>query len=220
MICVFLSLFPSNHFERKKPMAKNHFSTMSQGQGIPFINGNMVIATPVIKQITIGISVNVEYNGKTLNHTFEPRETIEEIVSYFADDLHMDFNFKSDRDKFNAFIGNTRLCWTYHIAYYAKKFNNRKIITINVLNKGSVPCFRNAIIMGYSANEIASLINDLNTILPAAQWFEKWEADQYQNYLMPPPPPVPQPVQPPPQPIIIASSSDDSDDSTFDDESE
>ena len=181
---------------------------MSQQQGIPFILGNMTFNTPVIRRVQKGITVYVEYNGKTVSRIFGRRSTIEDIVSTMADSLNMAYNLKDDKHKFTPFINGVRVCWTYHILYYSKRFNIKNNITINVLDRAPVQCFRNTILNCYSATDIQSLVDDLNQCLWGIQWYENWEDKDYQKYLAPPQP-QPQPKQ---------ESSDD--DSTFDDESE
>ena len=116
MICVFLSLFPSNHFERKKPMAKNHFSRMFPAPLATAVPEEPLIANPKPEAFVASIKYGHHEKCFIVSSKMLVKEVLETALADYEGLVPM--CVEDVLDEYMVKSGVRRLSMNHQIGYY------------------------------------------------------------------------------------------------------
>ena len=116
MICVFLSLFPSNHFERKKPMAKNHFSRMFPAPLATAVPEEPLIANPKPEAFVASIKYGHHEKCFIVSSKMLVKEVLETALADYEGLVPM--CVEDVLDEYIVKSGVRRLSMNHQIGYY------------------------------------------------------------------------------------------------------
>ena len=165
MICVFLSLFPSNHFERKKPMAKNHFSRMFPAPLATAVPEEPLIANPKPEAFVASIKYGHHEKCFIVSSKMLVKEVLETALADYEGLVPM--CVEDVLDEYIVKSGVRRLSMNHQIGYYIHQIraHGSRII---IEHKETAEQIADLVDAKFTSAEIDNL---MNMLLPA--WFDK-----------------------------------------------